>query len=64
MNNNIHYVLIFYILNLNVTPKMAKCQYKEQFLDLHFTHITEFGVVKPHCVTCPEMLSNEMCDLL
>jgi hypothetical protein len=35
------------MLNINVTPKMAELQYKEQFLDLGFTNVTGSAVVKP-----------------
>ena len=38
---------------------MAKRQYKDEYLNLGFTYITHQGVLKPQCVICGEVLSNE-----
>ncbi|XP_068205434.1 zinc finger BED domain-containing protein 5-like [Palaemon carinicauda] len=38
---------------------MAKRQYKDEYLNLGFTRITHQGVLKPQCVICREILSNE-----
>ena len=38
---------------------MAKRSYKQAFLDVGFTSISDRGSVKPQCVLCFEVLSNE-----
>ena len=38
---------------------MTKRSYKQEFLDLGFTSINDRGTVKPLCVLCYEVLSNE-----
>lgn len=38
---------------------MATCQCKVEFFDPGFTFITEREVVKPQCVICGDVLSNE-----
>jgi hypothetical protein len=38
---------------------MAKRSYNEAFLNFGFTHISDRGTVKPQCVLCCEVLSNE-----
>ena len=38
---------------------MSKYSYKQEFLDLGFTSINDHGAVKPQCVLCYTVLSNE-----
>ncbi|XP_068204583.1 SCAN domain-containing protein 3-like [Palaemon carinicauda] len=38
---------------------MAKRSYKDAFLDFGFTNIVDHGIIKPQCVICCEVLSNE-----
>ena len=38
---------------------MTKRSYNQEFLDLGFTSINDRGAVKPQCVLCYEVLSNE-----
>ncbi|XP_045103937.1 SCAN domain-containing protein 3-like [Portunus trituberculatus] len=37
----------------------SKRMYNSEFLNLGFTHVTHQGVLKPQCVICGEVLSNE-----
>ena len=38
---------------------MAKRSYKAAFLDIGFTCLTDKGIVRPQCVVCHDVLSNE-----
>ena len=38
---------------------MSKFSYKQEFLDLGFTSIKDYGAEKPQCVLCYKVLSNE-----
>ncbi|XP_068204625.1 SCAN domain-containing protein 3-like [Palaemon carinicauda] len=42
-----------------VSNAMAKRSYKDAFLDFGFTNIVDHGIIKPQCVICCEVLSNE-----
>lgn len=50
------------LLNPSVSPSqcnMAKRSYKAAFLDIGFTCLTDKGIVRPQCVVCHDVLSNE-----
>ena len=38
---------------------MAKRLYKDEYLNLGFAYISQHGIIKPQCVVCAEVLSNE-----
>ena len=38
---------------------MTKRLYKDEYLNLGFTYISQHGIIKPQCVICAEVLSNE-----
>jgi hypothetical protein len=38
---------------------MAKRHYKDEFLDIGFTFITECGIAKGMCIICGEVMSKK-----
>ena len=38
---------------------MTKRLYKDEYLNLGFTYISQHGIIKPQCVICAKVLSNK-----